>query len=318
MHGNLTWFGSLACSHRIRGAFILIFLCGLLGCTSHATFNTPDAAIDSLIAAMKADDLEQMKKVLGPESEDVLNSGDPTADKSSRSMFLAAYLEKHQLLPGKDGAMTLVVGKNDWPLPIPLIEADGKWRFDSAAGKEEILNRRIGRNELSTIQTCLAILDAQREYVSKDRDANKLCEYASRFVSENGKKNGLFWPTTEQEPPSPLGALAAKAADEGYSPYGAATSTPRPFHGYLFRILTKQGPNAPGGALDYKVKGKLVGGFAIIAWPVDYGNSGIMTFIMNHDGIVYQRDLGEKTSDLAKAIEGYDPSPEWKKADEAK
>lgn len=280
-------------------------------------FDSADKIVEAFVAAARVKDSEQMKKILGPESEDILSSGDKVDDENRLEIFLKAYDEKHKLEAGKDGVMTLVIGNTDWPLPIPLVQKDGKWQFDTVAGREEILNRRIGRNELDVIQTCLAVLDAQREYVAKDRDANDLCEYAGRFLSEAGKKNGLYWPTAEGEPLSPLGSLAAEAAHEGYSASQPA-SQPRPFHGYRFRILTSQGVNAPGGVMDYMVNGKLIGGFAVVAWPVDYDNSGIMTFIMNHEGKVYQCDLGEDTEKIAAAMAAYDPAPEWKKVESDK
>jgi hypothetical protein len=311
---------TLSCRLRAASATIplALVLLAAQGCATQATFDSADKAVDSLVAAARAGDVGQLKKVLGPESDEIISSGDPVADKTLLENFLKAYDEKHQTVPGADGSMTLVVGKSDWPMPIPIVQEAGKWRFDTAAGKEEILNRRIGRNELDAIQSCLAILDAQREYVSADRDANGLCEYAARFISEPGKKNGLYWPTQEGEPPSPLGPLAAEAAEEGYKGGPPAAGPPRAYHGYRFRILTSQGASAPGGALDYMVGGKLIGGFAVVAWPADYGNSGIMTFIMNHDGIVYQRDLGEDTANVAVSMKSYDPGPEWKKAEQEK
>jgi len=284
--------------HRRRvcavGAIVVLALVLSLtqGCASQTTFDSADKAVDSLVAAARARDSGQLKKVLGPESDEIISSSDEVADKNRLQGFLKAYDEKHQLVAGKDGSMTLVVGKADWPLPIPIVQSGGKWRFDTKAGKEEILNRRIGRNELSAIQSCLAILDAQREYASQDRNADGLREYAAKFVSDPAKKNGLFWPTAENEPPSPLGPMAAAAAEEGYKPgERAADASPRPYHGYCFRILTSQGPNASGGTMDYMVGGRLIGGFAIVAWPADYDNSGVMTFIMNHEGIVYQLGL---------------------------
>ena len=223
------------------------------GCASQTTFDSADKAVDSLVAAARARDSGQLKEVLGPDSDEIISSSDEVADKNRMEEFLKAYDEKHELVAGKDGAMTLIVGKNDWPLPIPIVQSGGKWRFDTKAGKEEILNRRIGRNELSAIQSCLAILDAQREYASQDRNADGLREYAAKFVSDPGKKNGLFWPTAENEAPSPLGPLAAGAAAEGYRRGDPADASPRPYHGYCFRILTAQGPNSPGGAMDYLV-----------------------------------------------------------------
>lgn len=308
---------------RAAGTAVSLALVLLMaqGCKSKtqpkAGFDSADKAVDALVAAARAQDTEQLKKVLGPGSDDVVSSGDKVADEDLVKTFLKSYDEKHQLVPGKEGAMTLVIGNNDWPMPIPLVQDNGIWRFDTEAGKEEILNRRIGRNELDAIQSCLAVLDAQREYVSHDRDANGLREYAARFISESGKKNGLYWPTAEGEPPSPLGPLAAEAAEEGYSA-SQPTAGPRPYHGYCFRILTSQGANAPGGAMDYMVNGRLIGGFAIVAWPAEYDNSGVMTFIMNHDGTVYQRDLGEDTAKTAASMGAYDPGPEWKKVESDK
>jgi len=253
--------------------------------------------------------------VLGSEAGKIMFSGDAVADRNMFENFLKAYDEKHQLVAGKKGSMILVVGKNDWPMPIPIIRTSGKWRFDTVAGKEEILNRRIGRNEISAIQACLAVLDAQREYLSLSGSATGLHEYAGRFISEPGLKNGLYWPTEPNEPPSPLGPFAAQAAEEGYKAGQSTTGVSRPFYGYRFHMLTRQGVNAPGGALDYMVNGKLIGGFAVIAWPAEYGNSGIMTFIMNHDGIVYQRDLGPGTAKIAAETSAYDPGPKWKRVE---
>jgi hypothetical protein len=300
---------------RAVGAVMALALFLLLaqGCASQATFDSADKAVDSLVVALRAPDDVQLKNVLGSQADEIISSGDPVADQSLRENFLKAYAEKHQLVAGTEGAMTLVVGKADWPLPIPLVQEGGKWRFDTDAGKEEVLNRRIGQNELAAIQTCLAILDAQREYVSRDRSTNGLREYADRFISDPGTKNGLYWPTAANEPPSPLGPLAAAAAKEGYKHHASPAATPQPYHGYLFRILTSQGASAPGGAMDYMVDGKLIGGFAIVAWPAEYGNSGVTTFLMNHDGIVYQRDLDDDTAKTAEAMDAYDPTPEWKK-----
>ena len=302
------------------GAAVILALSLLIGqgCASQATFTSADQAVDSLVAAARSGDAGQLAKVLGPDSAEILSSGDAVADKNLLDNFLKAYDAKHQLVAGKDGATTLVVGNSDWPMPIPIAQEDGKWRFDTAAGKEEILNRRIGHNELSAIQSCLAVMDAQREYITMDRNADGLREYAGRFISEPGKKNGLYWPTEANEPPSPLGPLAAAAAEEGYKPGQSAGTTARAFHGYRFRILTSQGASAPGGAMDYLAGGKLIGGFAVVAWPADYGNSGVMTFIMSHEGVVYQRDLGDDTDKTVASMSAYDPSPDWKKVESDK
>lgn len=309
----LRCIGTIAATSALTLVLLLIS-----GCATQATFTSPDNAVASLVAAAHAGDTGQLKNVLGSQADEVLSSGDDVADKNGRESFLKAYDQKHQLVAGDEGSITLVVGNSDWPLPIPIVRDGDKWRFDTDAGKEEILNRRIGRNELSTIQTCLAILDAQREYISHDRDANGLLEYATRFISTPGKKDGLFWPAAASEPPSPLGPLVAEAAEAGYLPAQRASGVRRPYQGYLFRILTRQGASAPGGALDYMVNGKLIGGFAIVAWPASYGNSGIMTFIMSHEGTIYQRDLGDGTAKAAEAMSAYDPSPQWKNVEQDK
>ncbi len=299
---------------RAAGAAMALVLVLLMaqGCARQATFESADGAVDSLVAAVRAKDAGQLKHVLGPQADEIISSGDKVADRNLAKDFLEAYDEKHQLVAGEDASMTLVLGKSDWPMPIPIVQEGGKWRFDTEAGREEILNRRIGRNELSAIQTCLAILDAQREYGSVVRNGNGLREYARKFISDPGKNNGLFWPTAENEPPSPLGPLAAAAAEEGYNGGRPTPASPRAYHGYRFRILIRQGVNAPGGAMDYVAGGKLIGGFAVVAWPAEYGNSGIMTFIMNHEGKVYQRDLGDGTAKTAKSMSDYDPGQEWK------
>jgi len=203
-----------------------------------------------------------------------------------------------------------VIGKDDWPFPIPLVKKGDSWFFDTEKGREEVLNRRIGQNELSTIQTMLAIVDAQREYAVKDLDGDGVPEYARKFMSDPGKKNGLYWETKEGEELSPLGPAAAQAREEGYKKSG---NKPIPFHGYYYRILESQGKNAAGGAYDYVVKGKMIGGFAVVAYPAKYGNSGVMTFLVNHDGVVYQKDLGKITAKTANAMKKFDPDSTWKK-----
>jgi len=206
---------------------------------------------------------------------------------------------------------SLNVGNDDWPFAVPVVKKDALWRFDAKAGKEEILARRIGQNELSAIQFCLAYVDAQREYVSKDRDGDGLLEYAQKFASDKGKKNGLFWNTKEGEEQSPLGPIAAAAHKQGYRKKGA---NPQPFYGYYYRILQGQGKNAAGGAYDYTVKGNMIGGFALVAYPAKYASSGVMTFIVNHNGVVYEKDLGRNTEKTAQAMKRFDPDSTWKKA----
>jgi hypothetical protein len=210
--------------------------------------------------------------------------------------------------------LTLVIGKDDWPFPIPLKKVDDRWRFDTAAGKEEILNRRIGQNELSTIQTMLAFVDAQGDYAEFQRQRSGMPEYAQRILSTPGKMDGLYWPSAEGEPQSPLGPLVAAARAAGYRK-SAKAEEPSPYHGYFYKVLTGQGPNAPGGAIDYIVNGRMIGGFGLVAWPARYGDSGVMTFMVNHDGVVYQKNLGPQTAKLAPTISRFDPDPSWQKVE---
>jgi hypothetical protein len=282
------------------------------------TFNTPDDAVNALIAGVNAHDKAQLEKIFGPEGDDILNSGDEVADRQAGQRFIDAYNQKHELTKNADGSMTLVVGNDDWPLPIPVVKAPGnKWMFDTAAGKDEMLNRRIGRNELDVIEVCKAICDAQQDYVQRDPDGNGIPEYARHIVSTPGKKDGLYWPTAPGEAPSPMGEFAAKASEEGYAADPARRGQPRPYHGYLYKLITRQGPHASGGEMDYEVKGHLIGGFAVVAWPADYGNSGIMTFVANYKGEVFQKDFGPETEKLAPAITTFDPDSSWKPAENA-
>ena len=221
-----------------------------------------------------------------------MNSGDPVEDKNARDRFLASA-EETRRFDGSGDTLTLVIRKDDWPFPIPLKKADDHWRFDTAAGQEEILNRRIGENELSTIQTMLAYVDAQGDYAELQRQRSGTPEYAQHILSSPGKMDGLYWPTAEGEPPSPLGPLLASARAAGYR--AAKGEGPTPYHGYFFKVLTGQGPSAPSGAADFIVKGRMIGGFGLVAWPARFGDSGIMTFIVNQDGVVYQKDLGPQT-----------------------
>jgi hypothetical protein len=283
-----------------------------------AAFASSDDAVASLITAFRAHDLDRLHHILGPDADDILNSGDPVADEQGIDSFVRAYDAKHRLVSGEDGNVILIVGDNDWPVPIPLVKDSdsGAWFFDTAAGKEEILNRRIGRNELTVIQVCQAIADAQREYAAGDPDNDGIPQYAQKFLSDPGKKNGLYWQTQPGEAPSPLGPLVAEAVVAGYSATPApAGNQPRPFHGYLYRMLTSQGPGAPGGQMDYMMNGRLVGGFAALAYPADYGNSGIMTFMVDYRGDVYQKDLGLQTSQIAREITAFDPSGGWRQVE---
>jgi hypothetical protein len=232
--------------------------------------------------------------------------------QAARVKFLQFYDEKNRLLRDGDSKVEIVIGKAEWPFPVPVVRKKESWVFDVKAGEEEILDRRVGRNELQSVQVLLAIVDAQREYAQKDRDGDGLLEYAAKFRSTPGLKDGLYWQAAEGEVQSPLGLFAAKAQDEKYTAKSPEAG-PQPYHGYLYRILLKQGKSAPGGAFDYMANDSLMGGFAVIATPADYGNSGVMTFIVGYDGVVYQQDLGPDTSEVANEIESFDPDSSWKK-----
>jgi hypothetical protein len=278
------------------------------------TFNLPEEAVKSLIEALRSNDTKELLALFGPAGKEVISSGDEVADKGARERFIQAYEERFKMEKETDTRITLVIGKQEWPFPIPVVKKGKSWVFDTLAGREELLNRRIGKNELDTIQVCLAYVDAQREYAMKDRDGNQVLEYAQKIGSEKGKKDGLYWEAKEGEEQSPLGPLVASAVRQGYS--GKKQSDkPSPFNGYYFRILNAQGKNAPGGAYDYVVRGMMIGGFALVAYPGEYGVSGIMTFLVNHDGVVYQKDLGKETAKIANAMTKYDPDKTWKKAE---
>lgn len=292
------------------GAIVAV---ALLTSASHAqqAYSSPEDAAAALAAAVKTSARRAILKVLGKDAEDIIESGDDVADAEMRQRFLSAYDAKHSVKAEGNKRATLILGTDDFPFPIPLVNSRTGWEFDPAAGRLEILYRRIGRNELDAIQTCLAFVDAQNEYAEKDRTGAGAGIYAQRIVSNPGKKDGLFW--RDDKDPSPLGEFAAQASAEGYK----AGEQAAPYHGYYFRILKGQGSDAPGGALNYVVKGKMMGGFALIAYPAEYGNSGVMTFVVNHSGTVYQKDLGRRTGSIAKRIEVFDPDQTWKKVDVA-
>jgi hypothetical protein len=296
----------------IAAAFIALVISGRSQAETgeQRTFASPDEAVRTLVGALKAEDTKMLTAIFGPGSEDIFSSGDPVADKAEHELFITRYEQKNSLEEETTGKVILSVGDDDWPLAIPIVKEAGVWRFNTLEGREELLARRIGRNELDVIQTCLAVVDAQREYALKDRNSDGFREYAQKFMSDPGKQDGLYWEAKEGDEQSPFGPLIAEAQEEGYPgrPEGAE---PIPYHGYYFRILTAQGQNAAGGPYDYVVHGRLIGGFAAVAYPADYANSGVMTFIVNHEGVVYQKDLGEKTAELAKAMTLYDPDDTW-------
>jgi hypothetical protein len=263
-------------------------------------FPRPEQALPALIAAMRGDK-GQVESILGPGSEDMLSSSDPVADKNARDRVIAAAKERTRLETLPSGDIVIHVGKEDWPLPIPLVKDGNEWRFDTAAGTQEILNRRIGRNELKAIDVASVYVDAQREHARLEGD------YAQKLRSEPGKRDGLHW--DDPQHPSPLGPLLAEASAEGYGQQGGGE--PQPYHGYIFRILTQQGANAPGGAKSYLRNGKMMSGFALIAYPAEYNSSGVMTFVVGPQGVVYQKNLGDKTAEVAKAMAAFDPDESW-------
>jgi hypothetical protein len=277
--------------------------------SAQQSFKSPDDAAAALAAAAKSGVTKDILKVLGPEAAEIVDSGDSVEDADTRQRFVDAYEAKHSISMQANKKAILMLGKDDFPFPIPLFQAKTGWEFDTAAGRVEILYRRIGRNELEAIQTALAYVDAQNDYADKDRGAGPGV-YAQRIVSSPGKKDGLYWPSDGEQ--SPLGELAAQASAEGYKVGGGE---PQPYHGYYYRILTRQGPNAPGGEIDYVINGKMIGGFALVAYPAEYGNSGVMTFVVNHAGQVYQKDLGERTEAIAKRMTRFDPDQTWKKVE---
>lgn len=275
---------------------------------SPQAFASPDEAAKGLVEAIRANDNKALLKVFGSDANTWLFTGDKVADQAEKNIFLAKYDAKNSLeLDGEDKAI-LNVGEDDWPFPAPIIKHGNSWKFDTAAGREELINRRVGRNELNTIQTLRAIVDAQREYASADADHNGFHDYAQKFRSLPGKKDGLYWPTKADEPESPLGPLLAVASREGYT---AQKTTRQAYHGYYYKILTRQGKSAPQGAYNYMVKGKLLGGFAVLAYPVKYGVSGVQTFIINHDAIVYEKNLGAATAKVAPAMTSFNPDSSW-------
>ncbi len=292
-------------------AIAMVALMSVAG--AQQSFKSPDDAVAALAGAAKDAWPSGVVAVLGADGADIVSSGDAVADESNRQKFLAAYDAQHRILMEGDDKAEMIVGTEDYPFPIPLVRKEGGWQFDTAAGRLEILYRRVGRNELDAIQSCLAYVDAQNEYADKDAAGAGVGTYAQRIVSQPGKKDGLYWPTAAGEGPSPLGELVARATREGYRIGGGRT----PFHGYYYKVLTRQGPSAPGGALNYVVKGKMIGGFALVAWPAEYGNSGVMTFLVNHSGVVFQKDLGPETGALAQKMTSFNPDQSWEKADTA-
>ena len=279
--------------------------------SAQQAFNSPEDAAAALVSAVRDNWPKGAIAVLGADGADIVSSGDKVADEQMRKQFLAAFDARHQVTREGDDKAVMIIGNEDFPFPIPLTRKGATWQFDTAAGRLEILYRRIGRNELSAIQAILAYVDAQNEYADKNRASAGGAAYAQRIVSRPRKKDGLYWPATEGDEQSPLGELVAQASADGYAVSGERT----PFHGYYFRILTRQGPMAAGGEVDYIVRGKMIGGFALVAYPAEYGNSGVMTFVVNYAGTVFQKDLGERTAKIAGRMTEFNPDQTWKKVD---
>jgi hypothetical protein len=295
--------------HALAAALLLGFVATA---QAQESFKTPEAAVEALgTAAKSGNSSKSLLTVLGQGGADIVSSGDAVADAATRQRFLESYDAKHEVTMDGDDKATLIIGQDDFPFPIPLVRKDNMWRFDTVAGRREVLYRRVGRNELDAIQAALAYVDAQNDYADKDRTGAGPGVYAQRIVSEPGKTNGLYWPATQGGDESPLGELIALATAQGYRVGGERA----PYHGYYFKVLTKQGSDAPGGALDYVVRGKMIGGFGLVAYPAQYGNSGVMTFLVNHNGVVYQKDLGPRTAEIAGQMSAYNPDQSWTKVD---
>ena len=276
------------------------------------TFTSPEAAFNALLEAVKSNSAGELLSIFGPSGKDIISSGNAAADKAAREYFVRSAGDGVRFSRLDDETMLVLMGKNESTFPVPLVKSPHGWVFFTEDGKEEIINRGVGRNELNAIQVILAYVDAQFEYASRDRDGDGVLQYARRFISHAGRKDGLYWKAAPGEEESPLGPLFVRATDEGYK-FKKKGEKPAPYHGYYFRILTAQGGNAPGGELDYIVSGRMTAGFGLVAYPAEYGVSGIMTLIVNKDGAVYEKDLGPKTGEIAKAMTKYDPDKTWKK-----
>ncbi|MGB8442630.1 MAG: DUF2950 domain-containing protein [Candidatus Acidiferrales bacterium] len=308
---------SIAIRERRLPILVLLILAVLLTSRTSAaqaisgqkTFSSPSEAVKNLMDAARSGDPAQLVPTIGPQAGALIASGDLGAAKQVLANFVKAYNEKHAISSEAQGFEFLQVGKGDWPFPFPIVRDGETWYFDIDRGNEEILDRRVGRNELGAIAVCEGFVQSQKDYAAKGHDGNSHGIYAQQFHSDPGKQNGLYWPVSKGQPESPMGPLVASAALENSSQQSAGD--PAPYYGYFYKILTAQGPDAPGGEKSYIVDGKLTGGFALIAYPAKYASSGVMTFIVNQDGIVYQQDLGEQTTDLASKITTYNPDSSW-------
>lgn len=299
----LRWLTCLA----IATAFLTI----VNGAVAQQRYNTPEAAVTALIEAVRVGTPVLLMRVLGPGSDELVSSGDPVADAFARKRLLDSYNISHRIVrEGKDNAV-LVTGQEEWPLPIPLVRFNNTWRFDAQIARREIVFRRIGRNEQGAIQACLLYVNAQREYAKKGFAGEGV--YAQRLLSRPGEKDGLYWPALSDEHESPFAEAAAAAAAEGYP----IADQRNPYHGYHYRILTRQGPNAPGGEIDYVVRGNMIDGFALVAYPAQYRVSGLMTFLVSHHGHVYEKDLGSRSAAIASGMTSFDPDDTWRRVTQA-
>jgi len=298
------------CSQFVAAA---ILLAGCFAVPSMAqqqgqkTFSSAEEASKALVTAAQSNEEKVMLDILGPDAKQIVSSGDDAEDAEGRATFVQKYQEMHRLVKEPDGTTTLYIGAENWPTPIPLVKRGNSWYFDTKAGKKEILYRRVGENEMSTIRVCQELVAAEKEYRSMQHNV-----YAGKIFSDEGQHDGLYWKAADGERPSPIGPLVAAAVAEGYTK--EQNGAPTPYHGYYYRILTRQGANGPGGAKNYVENGKMTKGFAFVAYPAEYRSSGVMTFIVTEDGIVYQKDLGKTTEALAKAMQEYNPTPGWQKA----
>ena len=303
------------CTTFLRLAALATFLAGCSLTTSLAqqsgqkTFSSPEDTSSALVAAAQNNDEKAMLDILGPDGKEIVSSGDDAEDAQSRATFVEKYGEMHRLVKEPDGTTVLYIGARNWPTPIPLIDKGGSWFFDTEAGKQEILYRRVGRNELSAIRVCQELVAAQKEFRSTHGD-----QYAREIFSEPGQHNGLYWKAADGEPESPIGPLVAAAVANGYTK--TQDGAPTPYRGYYFRIVTRQGKNGPGGSKSYMVNGKLTGGFAFVAYPAEYRSSGVKTFMVGQDGVVYEKDLGPKTNVVARTMKEYNPNSSWQEAED--
>jgi hypothetical protein len=308
--GKGHWLYVMSCLITFAIFLLAVAPCLQAESIKQQSFSTPEEAAESLVDAVREHDLNRMLAVLGPGSRELISSGDEASDRTGREKFLRAYNEMNTLQQKSADTMILSVGADNWPMPIPVVKKGSTWVFDTQKGRQEILNRRIGRNELCVMDVLYAFVDAQHEYATKDCGASGKVEFAQRIISTEGKHDGLYWEAKEGEEESPLGPLVAQAAEEGY-----ANPNLQPFHGYYFKILKGQGKHADGGAYNYLVKEKMILGFAIIACPAEYGNSGVMTFMVNQQGIIYQKNLGKNTKRTAEAIKIFNPDKTWTKVE---